>query len=124
MLYMVEEPSGVRVERFVLKIRPRDRFTLSADDLAEVVKEAFLRYGVPWDEIKDWILCLVSDTAADVTATARALGVRPHACLNHVLDLVIKDGKVSSSYDSSYALGSSLHLIAFTRLPRCCCRTW
>lgn len=91
VVWMDELDDGIELRRRVLDIPPRLYAAMDADALSALVAEAFAKYSLCWESIKDRCLCLVTDTASDVVATAGKLGVRSHACIDHVYNLALKD---------------------------------
>lgn len=103
LLWLSQHATGVTVERRVLRLKPLGTYVKSAAVLAQDVRAALADCGLISTEAsaaannaehKDRLLCLVSDTAADVSAAARELEVEPHGCLFHVVNLAYKDAKV------------------------------
>lgn len=95
ILWLQETAGGVEVCRRMVDLVAGGQYTQSADVLASMIKEALLTYDMPWAEVQERCLCLVSDTASDMRATAARLGVPSHACIDHIINLGFHEVEVS-----------------------------
>jgi hypothetical protein len=88
---------GIKLRTHALDLAPRMHFKLGAEQLADMVRNAFGRYKTPWAALKQRVMCLVCDNASDVVATAQALGVDCFRCLVHSANLAVKSIGVTVS---------------------------
>lgn len=77
-------------------------FWLFDEQTGECISAAILSHTQAW-EIKEKVVCVVQDNAANIVRGVNIANVASLPCLAHSLQLIIKDGVLSQPYRVSFS---------------------